>query len=71
MGNGIVQSVRLSHSVDAIERTDQGMNEVIVGKVRHIGTLSNVTLFGVMEFIRLSEQLGLARIISIQNPFTL
>jgi aryl-alcohol dehydrogenase-like predicted oxidoreductase len=40
------------------------------GKVRTIG-LSNETPYGVMEFTRLAEQHGLARIVSIQNPYCL
>ena len=43
---------------------------VTAGKVRYIG-LSNETPWGVSEFIRCSEQLGLARIISIQNAYHL
>ncbi len=40
------------------------------GKVRHIG-LSNETPYGVMEFTRLAEQHGMARIVSVQNPYCL
>jgi aryl-alcohol dehydrogenase-like predicted oxidoreductase len=40
------------------------------GKVRHIG-LSNETPYGVHEFVRLAEQHGLARVATVQNPFTL
>ena len=40
------------------------------GKVRHIG-LSNETPWGTMTFIRLAEQLGLPRVVSIQNPYNL
>jgi len=43
---------------------------VKAGKVRHIG-LSNETAFGVHEFVRLAEQHGLARVVSIQNPYCL
>lgn len=43
---------------------------VKAGKVRHIG-LSNETPWGVMEFVRCAEQLGLPRIISIQNAYHL
>ncbi len=43
---------------------------VKAGKVRHIG-LSNETPYGVMEFTRLAEQHGLARIVSVQNPYCL
>lgn len=40
------------------------------GKVRHIG-ISNETAWGVAEFLKVSEHLGLQRIVSIQNPYNL
>jgi aryl-alcohol dehydrogenase-like predicted oxidoreductase len=43
---------------------------VKAGKVRHIG-LSNETPWGVNEFVRVAEQHGLARIVSVQNPYAL
>ena len=43
---------------------------VKAGKVRHIG-LSNETPYGVCEFIRLAEQHGLPRIVSVQNAYSL
>lgn len=43
---------------------------VKAGKVRTIG-LSNETPYGVMEFVRLAEQHGLERIVSVQNPYCL
>ena len=43
---------------------------VKAGKVRHIG-LSNETPWGVTEFVRLAEQHGLARIVSVQNPYAM
>jgi len=43
---------------------------VKAGKVRHIG-LSNETPYGVHEFVRLAEQHGLARMVSIQNGYCL
>lgn len=43
---------------------------VRAGKVRHIG-LSNETPWGVAEFVRVAEQHGLARVLSVQNPYTL
>jgi aryl-alcohol dehydrogenase-like predicted oxidoreductase len=43
---------------------------VQAGKVRHIG-LSNETPWGVSEFLRVAEQHGLARIVSVQNPYAL
>jgi aryl-alcohol dehydrogenase-like predicted oxidoreductase len=43
---------------------------VRAGKVRYIG-LSNETPFGVMQFLRLADQHGLPRVISIQNAYNL
>ncbi len=43
---------------------------VAAGKIRHIG-LSNETPWGVMEFLRLAEQCGLPRAVSVQNPYSL
>src|SRR5690606_12751755 len=43
---------------------------VRAGKVRHIG-LSNETPFGVHEFVRLAEQYGLPRVVSVQNSYCL
>ncbi|WP_417534801.1 NADP(H)-dependent aldo-keto reductase [Marinobacterium stanieri] len=43
---------------------------VAEGKIRHIG-LSNETPWGTMKFLQLAEQLGLPRILSVQNPYSL
>ena len=43
---------------------------VTAGKVRHIG-LSNETPWGVSEFVRCADQLGLPKIVSIQNAYHL
>ena len=43
---------------------------VKAGKVRAIG-LSNESPYGVHEFVRLAEQHGLARIATVQNPYSL
>ena len=43
---------------------------VTAGKVRHIG-LSNETPWGLMEFLRVAEQHGLPRVVSVQNPYAL
>ncbi|ATE62443.1 aldo/keto reductase [Thauera sinica] len=40
------------------------------GKIRHVG-LSNEHPWGVMEFVRLSRELGLPRVVSIQNAYSL
>ena len=43
---------------------------VKAGKVREVG-LSNETPWGVSEFIRISEQMGLPRVQTVQNPYAL
>lgn len=43
---------------------------VRAGKVRHIG-LSNETPWGLCEFVRVAEQHGLPRVVSVQNPYAL
>ena len=43
---------------------------VRAGKVRTIG-LSNETPYGVHEFVRLAEQHGLPRVVTVQNPYCL
>ena len=49
----------------------QALGELVrEGKVRHIG-LSNETPWGVSEFLRCAETLGLPKIISIQNAYHL
>lgn len=56
---------------DAIEETLAALGELVKsGKVRHIG-LSNETPWGVAQFLKHSERLGLPRIVSIQNPYSL
>jgi aryl-alcohol dehydrogenase-like predicted oxidoreductase len=63
---------------DKVLSTNTSIHEQLValdklvkdGKVRHIG-LSNESPYGVMEFVRLAEQHGLARIVSVQNPYCL
>lgn len=55
----------------AIEETLSVLAEQVkAGKVRHIG-VSNETPWGVAEFLKQSERLGLPRIVSIQNPYSL
>jgi aryl-alcohol dehydrogenase-like predicted oxidoreductase len=43
---------------------------VRAGKIREIG-VSNETPWGLMRLLALSEQLGLPRMVSIQNPYSL
>ncbi len=59
------------HDTTPIAEQVQALAELVkAGKVRHIG-LSNETPWGVMEFIRCAEQLGLSKIVSIQNAYHL
>ncbi len=58
------ESVPLLQTLEALDE------QVKAGKVRHIG-LSNETPWGMMTFLRLAEQHGLARPVSIQNPYNL
>ncbi len=44
--------------------------QVAAGKVRHIG-LSNETPWGLAQFLKLSQQYNLPRVVSIQNPYNL
>lgn len=44
--------------------------QVEAGKIRSIG-LSNETAWGTMKFLQLAEQLGLEKIVSVQNPYNL
>ena len=43
---------------------------VKAGKIRHIG-LSNETPWGVSQFLKYADELGLSRVVSIQNPYNL
>lgn len=43
---------------------------ITAGKIRAIG-LSNETPWGVAQFLKASENLGLPRVVSIQNPYSL
>jgi aryl-alcohol dehydrogenase-like predicted oxidoreductase len=52
------------------EQLDALARLVKAGKVRHIG-LSNETPYGVGEFIRVAEQHGLPRVVTVQNPYAL
>lgn len=44
--------------------------QVKAGKIRSIG-LSNETAWGTMKFIQLAKEMGLEKIVSVQNPYNL
>jgi aryl-alcohol dehydrogenase-like predicted oxidoreductase len=63
--------VTQEHNSTPIAEQLSALAELVkAGKVRHIG-LSNETPWGVSEFVRLAEQLGLPKIASIQNAYHL
>jgi aryl-alcohol dehydrogenase-like predicted oxidoreductase len=63
--------INQEHDSTPIEEQLQVFAELIkAGKIRHLG-VSNETPWGVTEFVRCAEQLGLPRIVSIQNAYSL
>ena len=55
----------------SIEVQLEAMAELVkAGKVRAIG-LSNESPYGVHEFVRIAEQMGLPRVATVQNPYCL
>jgi aryl-alcohol dehydrogenase (NADP+) len=62
---------KLERPVVSIEEQLAALTDLVrSGKVRHIG-ISNETAWGVAEFLKVAERLGLQRIVSIQNPYNL
>jgi aryl-alcohol dehydrogenase-like predicted oxidoreductase len=57
-------------SIALAETLDVLADFVKAGKIRYLG-LSNETPWGVLECLRLHEQHGLPRIVSVQNPYNL
>jgi aryl-alcohol dehydrogenase-like predicted oxidoreductase len=54
-----------------IEETLEVMTGLVsAGKIRYVG-LSNETPWGLHRFLHLADQRGLARVVSIQNPYSL
>jgi aryl-alcohol dehydrogenase-like predicted oxidoreductase len=54
-----------------IEETLEVMTDLVRdGKIRHVG-VSNETPWGLHRFLQLADQHGLARVVSIQNPYSL
>ena len=55
----------------SIEETLSVLNDFVAsGKVRHIG-ISNETPWGVYEYLRLANEHGWPRIVTVQNPYNL
>lgn len=61
----------LERPCTSVEEQLMALTELVrSGKVRHIG-LSNETPWGIAEFLKVAEQLGLERVVSVQNPYNL
>jgi len=58
------------HSIPLIETLEALAEQVRAGKVRYFG-VSNETPWGLMTYLKLAEQHGLPRPVSIQNPYNL
>jgi aryl-alcohol dehydrogenase-like predicted oxidoreductase len=55
----------------SIEETLEGLTDVVrAGKVRYIG-ISNETAWGLGEYLRVAREKGFARVVSIQNQYSL
>ncbi|MEW9898596.1 NADP(H)-dependent aldo-keto reductase [Chitinivorax sp. PXF-14] len=62
---------RLERPAPAIREQLEALSRLVEeGKLRHIG-VSNETSWGVCQFIRLAEDYGLPRVVSIQNAYSL
>lgn len=57
----------LANMLDVLEALGELVAE---GKVRHIG-LSNETTWGIAQWLRLADQQGLPRVVSVQNEYSL
>jgi aryl-alcohol dehydrogenase-like predicted oxidoreductase len=53
-----------------LETLEALAEQVVAGKIRYIG-LSNETPWGVMSFLHYADQVGLPRVVSVQNPYSL
>ncbi|MEZ5449141.1 MAG: aldo/keto reductase [Thiolinea sp.] len=57
--------------LETVEETLLALNRhVEAGRIRHIG-LSNETPWGTLRYLQLARELGLARVVSVQNPYNL
>lgn len=65
--SGVDRQRELDNFVEVLETLDRFIQE---GKIRHAG-LSNETAWGSMNWLRLAEEKGLPRMVSIQNEYSL
>ena len=63
--------VPIKEDITPIQETLEALSGLVKeGKIRTIG-LSNETPWGTMEFLRIAKEMGLERVVSIQNPYSL
>ena len=63
--------VQQDAEITALEETLSALSaEVKKGRIRYIG-LSNETPWGTLKFLHLAEKLGLEKMVSVQNPYSL
>lgn len=70
LGYGNAEAFNDREVTDLAETLTALSNEVKKGRIRHIG-LSNETPWGTLKFLHLAEQLGLDKVVSVQNPYSL
>lgn len=70
LGYGNAEAHSEREVTDLAETLTALSNEVKKGRIRHIG-LSNETPWGTLKFLHLAEQLGLEKVVSVQNPYSL
>ena len=70
LGYGNAEAHSEREITDLAETLTALSNEVKKGRIRHIG-LSNETPWGTLKFLHLAEQLGLEKVVSVQNPYSL
>ncbi|WP_353142030.1 NADP(H)-dependent aldo-keto reductase [Acinetobacter pragensis] len=70
LGYGNAEAFHEREVTDLAETLTALSNEVKKGRIRHIG-LSNETPWGTLKFLHLAEQLGLDKVVSVQNPYSL
>jgi len=62
---------RYEEGVTQISETLEALNELVqAGTIRYVG-ISNETPWGLMQYLRASDEKKLARIVAIQNPYSL
>ena len=70
LGYGNQEAENTQHVTDLAETLYALHHEVQKGRIRYIG-LSNETPWGTIKFLQLAKELGLEKMVSVQNPYNL